>query len=98
MPRSSYPGSSASRRWSWSPAAHLVDRGEAALEAAPRRAQVEPPDADALWARRLDENLDEAIRLAGPERVRVWRLYLRAARNGFESSFTSIYQVLANRA
>ncbi len=44
------------------------------------------------WARRLDENLDEAIRLAGPERVRVWRLYLRAARNGFESGFTSIYQ------
>ena len=44
------------------------------------------------WAARLDENLDEAIRLAGPERVRVWRLYLRAARNGFESGFTSIYQ------
>jgi cyclopropane-fatty-acyl-phospholipid synthase len=44
------------------------------------------------WARRLDENLDEAVRLAGPERVRVWRLYLRAARNGFESGFTSIYQ------
>ena len=44
------------------------------------------------WARRLDENLDRAIQLAGPERVRVWRLYLRAARNGFESGFTSIYQ------
>lgn len=44
------------------------------------------------WARNLDENLDEAIRLAGPERVRVWRLYLRAARNGFLSGFTSIYQ------
>ena len=44
------------------------------------------------WAQRLDENLDEAIRLAGPERVRVWRLYLRAARNGFEIGFTSIYQ------
>ena len=44
------------------------------------------------WTRRLDENLDEAICLAGPERVRVWRLYLRAARNGFESGFTSIYQ------
>ena len=44
------------------------------------------------WARRLDENLEQAIRLAGPERVRVWRLYLRAARNGFESGFTSIYQ------
>jgi cyclopropane-fatty-acyl-phospholipid synthase len=45
------------------------------------------------WARRLDENLDEAIRLAGPERVRVWRLYLRAARSGFETGFTSIFQV-----
>jgi cyclopropane-fatty-acyl-phospholipid synthase len=44
------------------------------------------------WARNLDHNLDEAIRLAGSERVRVWRLYLRAARNGFESGFTSIYQ------
>jgi cyclopropane-fatty-acyl-phospholipid synthase len=44
------------------------------------------------WANRLDENLDEAVRLAGPERVRVWRLYLRAARNGFVNGFTSIYQ------
>jgi len=50
------------------------------------------------WARRLDENIDEATRLAGPERVRVWRLYLRAARNGFESGFTSIYQVRARLA
>ncbi len=49
------------------------------------------------WAHRLDENLDEAIRLAGPERVRVWRLYLRAARNGFETGFISVYQVRARR-
>jgi cyclopropane-fatty-acyl-phospholipid synthase len=48
------------------------------------------------WARRLDENIEEANRLAGPERVRVWRLYLRAARNGFETGFTSIYQVRAS--
>ena len=45
------------------------------------------------WARRLDENLDDAVRLAGPERVRVWRLYLRMARRGFETGFLSIYQV-----
>ena len=32
--------------------------------------------------------------MAGPERLRVWRLYLRAARNGFEIDFTSVYQVL----
>jgi cyclopropane-fatty-acyl-phospholipid synthase len=50
------------------------------------------------WANRLDENLEEAIRLAGPERVRVWRLYLRAARNGFESGFTSIYQARCSLA
>jgi cyclopropane-fatty-acyl-phospholipid synthase len=44
------------------------------------------------WTRRLEENLDRALRLAGPERLRVWRLYLRMARNGFESGFLSIYQ------
>jgi cyclopropane-fatty-acyl-phospholipid synthase len=44
------------------------------------------------WAENLDANLEEAIRLAGPERVRVWRLYLRAARNGFLNGFTNIYQ------
>jgi len=47
------------------------------------------------WARRLDENIDRATALAGAERIRVWRLYLRAARNGFETGFTSIYQVRA---
>ena len=45
------------------------------------------------WARRLDDHREEALRLAGPERLRVWRLYLRAARNGFTSGFTSVYQV-----
>jgi cyclopropane-fatty-acyl-phospholipid synthase len=47
------------------------------------------------WAMNLDDNLDEAVRLAGRERVRVWRLYLRAARRGFETGFTSVYQVRA---
>jgi cyclopropane-fatty-acyl-phospholipid synthase len=50
------------------------------------------------WARNLDANLADALRLAGPERLRVWRLYLRAARRGFESGFTSIYQVRGRRA
>ena len=49
------------------------------------------------WARNLDDNIEEATRLAGPERIRVWRLYLRAARRGFESGFTSIYQVRCSR-
>ncbi|MDX6602728.1 MAG: cyclopropane-fatty-acyl-phospholipid synthase [Solirubrobacterales bacterium] len=50
------------------------------------------------WARRLDQNLDEAVCLAGPERVRVWRLYLRMARRGFESGFLSIYQARCSLA
>jgi len=49
------------------------------------------------WARNFDSNLEEAVRLGGEERVRVWRLYLRAARNGFLTGFTSIYQVLGHR-
>jgi cyclopropane-fatty-acyl-phospholipid synthase len=50
------------------------------------------------WYTNLDDNLEEAIRLAGPERVRVWRLYLRAARNGFLNGFTSIYQAWCEKA
>jgi cyclopropane-fatty-acyl-phospholipid synthase len=50
------------------------------------------------WQRRLESNHDEAERIAGVERMRVWEVYLRAARRGFEIGFASIYQVLANRA
>jgi cyclopropane-fatty-acyl-phospholipid synthase len=49
------------------------------------------------WARRLDGRREEAVRLAGDERVRVWRLYLRAARNGFETGYNSVFQVLCTR-
>ncbi|MCW2993575.1 MAG: class SAM-dependent methyltransferase [Conexibacter sp.] len=49
------------------------------------------------WADNFDANLPRAIELGGEERVRVWRLYLRTARRGFESGFLSIFQVLATR-
>jgi cyclopropane-fatty-acyl-phospholipid synthase len=49
------------------------------------------------WAQRLDERAAEAERLVGPERMRIWRLYLRAARNNFTSGFTSVYQVRSSR-
>jgi cyclopropane-fatty-acyl-phospholipid synthase len=49
------------------------------------------------WLERLESRGDEALRLAGPERMRVWRVYLRAARRGFEQRFMSVYQVLARR-
>jgi cyclopropane-fatty-acyl-phospholipid synthase len=49
------------------------------------------------WSERLDEHLDEARALAGEERTRVWRLYLRAARHGFETGHTAVYQVSARK-
>jgi cyclopropane-fatty-acyl-phospholipid synthase len=45
------------------------------------------------WIERLDRSLGRAEQLAGPERLRVWRLYLRAARNGFTSRNVSVYQI-----
>jgi len=49
------------------------------------------------WTARLDEHLREAEWLAGIERTRIWRLYLRAARHGFDTSITAVYQVRARR-
>ncbi len=55
-------------------------------------------DTLSAWIDRLDSNREAAERLAGGERLRVWRLYLRAARHGFATGFTSIYQVLGHRS
>jgi cyclopropane-fatty-acyl-phospholipid synthase len=48
------------------------------------------------WLENIEGRFDEATRLAGEERMRVWRVYLRAARRGFENGFTGVYQVLAS--
>jgi cyclopropane-fatty-acyl-phospholipid synthase len=49
------------------------------------------------WIERFEARYDEAVALAGIERARIWRLYLRAARQGFETGWASVYQVLAHR-
>ena len=49
------------------------------------------------WTTRFEQHLDEAERLAGTERLRVWRLYLRAARNSFETGRNAVYQLLCSR-
>jgi cyclopropane-fatty-acyl-phospholipid synthase len=49
------------------------------------------------WTARLDEHLERARALAGAERTRVWRLYLRAARHGFDTGLTAVYQVRARK-
>jgi cyclopropane-fatty-acyl-phospholipid synthase len=50
------------------------------------------------WLERLEDRLEDAVRLAGEQRTRVWRIYLRAARSGFRTGFTSVYQVRAHLA
>jgi cyclopropane-fatty-acyl-phospholipid synthase len=49
------------------------------------------------WQKRFESNIDRARELGGDERVRVWRIYLRVSRQGFESGFISVYQVRAVR-
>jgi cyclopropane-fatty-acyl-phospholipid synthase len=49
------------------------------------------------WIASFEERYDEAVRLAGIERARVWRVYLRAARRGFLTGWASVYQVLAHK-
>src|SRR5439155_20056551 len=48
------------------------------------------------WTARFEKSLEEAEGLAGTERVRVWRLYLRAARNSFETGRNAVYQLLGS--
>jgi cyclopropane-fatty-acyl-phospholipid synthase len=49
------------------------------------------------WIERYESRYGEAVRLAGDDRARVWRLFLHAARQGFVTGWASIYQVLAHR-
>ena len=50
------------------------------------------------WQHRFESNIERARELGGDERVRVWRIYLRVSRQGFESGFISVYQVRAVKA
>jgi cyclopropane-fatty-acyl-phospholipid synthase len=47
------------------------------------------------WQKRFEANIDRARQLGGDERTRVWRIYLRVSRQGFENGFISVYQVRA---
>jgi cyclopropane-fatty-acyl-phospholipid synthase len=49
------------------------------------------------WVANLEENWDEAVRLVGPGRARVWRLYMAASALNFDAERTHIHQVLAVR-
>ncbi len=47
------------------------------------------------WVERLDAHREEAIRIVGEERYRIWRIYMAGSANAFARGWISIYQVLA---
>ena len=49
------------------------------------------------WIDRFTANYDRAVAIAGHERARVWRVYLRAGRLGFATGSESVYQVLCRK-
>jgi cyclopropane-fatty-acyl-phospholipid synthase len=46
------------------------------------------------WISNLDAGWDEAERLVGPARARVWKLYMAASALNFDAGRTSIHQIL----
>lgn len=50
-----------------------------------------------FWCQRLSANREEAIRLVGPERYRLWVAYLAGAAGGFAAGSIKIYQVVATK-
>jgi cyclopropane-fatty-acyl-phospholipid synthase len=49
----------------------------------------------ALWSERLEARREEAAALAGPERYRIWRVYLPGMALAFDSGWLSVAQVVA---
>ena len=49
------------------------------------------------WVRNLEADWDEAVRLAGGGRARVWRLYMAGSAENFAHGKTTVHQVLAVR-
>jgi cyclopropane-fatty-acyl-phospholipid synthase len=49
------------------------------------------------WVHNLEERWDDAISQVGPNRARVWRLYMAGAALGFEEGALQIHQILAVR-
>ena len=47
-----------------------------------------------LWARRLEDQRDQALRLVDEATYRVWRLFLAGSAHGFASGALNIYQTL----
>ena len=84
------------------PDGELIDVGESVL--AMERAGFEVRDVESLrehyartlraWVANLEAAWDEAVRLVGEARARVWRLYMAGSAIGFTDDGIAIHQVL----
>ena len=79
----------------------------ATVAAALQQAGLESRDLESLrehyvltlrrWLANLDASRDRAIAEIGPERERIWRLYITASALGFDDGDITVYQLLAAR-
>ncbi len=84
------------------PDGELIDVGGVVL--AMERAGFEMRDVESLrehyartlrcWVSNLESNWDEAVKLVGEPRAKIWRLYMAGSAVGFEDGGISIHQVL----
>ena len=84
------------------PDGELIDVGDTVL--AMERAGFEVRDVESLrehyaltlraWVANLEANWDEAVRLVGAARARVWRLYMAGSVVGFTDGGIAVHQVL----
>lgn len=51
-----------------------------------------------IWSERFEANAEQARRLAGERRFRIWRLYLAACAQAFETDWISLFQILGCHA
>lgn len=84
------------------PDGELIDVGGVVL--AMERADLEVRDVESLrehysqtlraWVSNLEDSWDEAVKLVGEPRAKVWRLYMAGSAVGFDDGGISIHQVL----
>ncbi len=51
-----------------------------------------------FWSERFEANAEQARHLAGERRFRIWRLYLAACAQAFQTDWISLFQILACHA
>lgn len=70
-------------------------------------AGIEPLDAENLrphyartlwsWVARLEQRADEAVRLVGEKRYRIWRIYMAGSAYAFQRNWLALFQILGGK-